>query len=339
MDRNQEVELFSPVDLCLENGRLNSTATGWSRNPLHCCNLQGRWPRKKRWNYWAITTETHLFSVTITDLDYAGLVFVYFADFAARQLTESTKLIPLGRGCNLPEHVNADVQYASRDVQAKMKQTNNGVELFVNLADFEKRPLTAHFTITTPPNHETLNVVVPWNERTFQFTSKQNTLPAQGVVTIDGQETRFDGPQSFACLDFGRGIWPRNCRWNWGSASGNQNGRIIGLNLGGQWTDGTGSTENGVCVNGRLHKISEDLTWQYDKSNFMAPWHITSPDASLNLTFTPFMERVAASNLWLIQSEVHQMFGHYSGHITTTKGETILVENLVGWAEDHIALW
>jgi hypothetical protein len=301
--------------------------------------LNGRWPRKKRWNYWAITTDTHLFSVTITNLDYAGLVFVYYADFAACQLTEVTKIIPLGRGCHLPDSVAADVQFASVDVKAVMQQTSSGVRLALDIANFEGRPLTAWFTITTPPRHETLNVVVPWNERTFQFTSKQNTLPAAGVVTIGEQETRFTGPQSFACLDFGRGIWPRDCRWNWGSASGVQNGRVMGLNLGGQWTDGTGSTENGVCVDGRLSKISADLRWQYDKTNFMHPWRITAPANAVDLTFTPFMERVAASNLWLIRSEVHQMFGRYNGHITTAGGETIPVHNLIGWAEDHIARW
>lgn len=335
----QELELTSPMELCLPDGRLNPAAVGWSRKPLHRCNLHGRWPRKKRWNYWAITTETHLFSVTITDLDYAGLVFVYYADFAARQLTEATKIIPLGRGCHLPDNVAADVQFASAGVTAVMQQVNGGVQLSVEMADFEGRPLSARFSITTPPQHETLNVVVPWNERTFQFTSKQNTLPAAGVVTIGGQETQFAGPQSFACLDFGRGIWPRDCRWNWGSASGEQNGRIIGLNLGGQWTDGTGSTENGVCVDGRLSKISDELTWQYDKTNFMQPWRVTAPLAAVDLTFTPFMERVAASNLWLIRSEVHQMFGRYNGHITTSDGETIPIHDLIGWAEDHVARW
>jgi hypothetical protein len=336
---NQELELTSPVDLCLPDGRINPAAIGWSRKPLHRCNLHGRFPRKKRWNYWAITTETHLFSVTITNLDYAGLAFVYYADFAARQLTEVTKIIPLGRGCHLPEQVAADVHYSGSGMQAAMEQTDGSVRLSVVLADFEGRPLTAQFAITIPPQHETLNVVVPWDERTFQFTSKQNTLPAEGSVTIGGQETRFSRPQSFACLDYGRGIWPRDCRWNWGSASGRQNGRTIGLNLGGQWTDGTGSTENGVCVDGRLSKLSEDLTWQYDKSDFMRPWRIMGTKTGIDLTFTPFMERVAASNLWLIRSEVHQMFGHYNGHFTTADGERITVDNLVGWAEDHIARW
>jgi hypothetical protein len=335
----QEKELTAPANLCLPNGRLNPAAVGWSRRPLHRCNLRGRWPRKKKWNYWAITTESHLFSATISHLDYAGLVFVYYADFTSQQLTEVTRLLPLGWGCPMPDEVNADVVYDSSGFHLAMRQTDSGVTLDVDVADFEGRPLAAHFDITVPRQHETLNVVVPWDERTFQFTSKQNCLPATGVVTIGGQEMRFDGPQSFGCLDFGRGIWPRRCRWNWGSASGWQNGRTIGLNLGGQWTDGTGSTENGICVDGRLHKLSEDLIWHYSRDDFMQPWRITAPSSAVDLTFTPFMERQAASNVWLVRSAVHQMFGRYNGSIVTTDEECIIVGDLVGWAEDHVALW
>jgi hypothetical protein len=336
---NKENELTSPIDLCLPNGRLNPTAVGWSRHPLHRCNLNGRWPRKKRWNYWAMTTENHLFSATISHLDYAGLVFVYFADFATGQFSEVTRLLPLGQGCQLDNVVAADASYTGRGLQVAMRQTKGGVSLTVEVADFEGRPLTAQFTITTPPEHETLNVVVPWNARTFQFTSKQNCLPSEGLVTIGDQRTVFSGTQSFACLDFGRGIWPRHCRWNWGSASGRQNGHLLGLNLGGQWTENTGSTENGICLDGRLHKYSTELTWQYDKHNFMHPWRITDPYGRLDLTFTPFLERVATSNVWLVNSEVHQLFGRYSGHVTTTEGEDLPVRDLVGWAEDHVALW
>lgn len=336
---NIEKELTEPVNLCEDNGRLHPEAVGWSRKPLHTCNLSGRWPRKKRWNYWAVTSETHLFSVTVSNIDYAGLVFVYVADFANDMFNEMTQIVPLGRGCNLPDTVNADVVFARDGLRVDMLQTDNSLDLAVDIANFEGLPLTAKFTITTPPAHESLNMVVPWDDKTFQFTSKQNTLPTVGTVKFGDETIRFSGEQSFACLDYGRGIWPRNCVWNWGSASGRQNGRSLGLNLGGQWTDGTGMTENGICVNGKLTKISEDLHWQYDKSNFMTPWRITAPSGSIDLTFTPFMERVAASNLWLVKSEVHQMFGRYHGTVKTAEGEIIPVENLIGWAEDHIAKW
>ena len=334
-----ETELTGPVDLCLRNGRLNPAAIGWSRAPLHTCNLHGRWPRKKRWNYWAVTTETHLFSVTVSDLDYAGLVFVYLADFAARRLQEVTRIMPLGRGIALPDTVEAAVQFAAGEVRVDMTPTPSGTSLAVGIGDFHGRPLVAQFTITDPPGHESLNVVIPWDEKTYQFTSKQNTLPAHGRVTLGEETILFQGAQSFACLDFGRGVWPRDCVWNWGSASGQQDGRTIGLNLGGQWTKGTGYTENGVCLDGRLTKISEELSWGYDRSDYERPWRITAPSGAVDLTFSPFLERVAASDLGLVKSEVHQMFGRYDGSVITAGGETITVTDLVGWAEDHVALW
>ncbi len=334
-----EKELTTAVDLCLPNGRLNPDAVGWSRKPLHICNLSGRWPRKKRWNYWAITSPSHLFSVTISSLDYAGLVFIYVADFANDLLNEMTQILPLARGCHLPDTVDAAVRFAGKGLRVDMLPVAGGVDLAVQIDDFKGLPLSAQFAISRPPGHESLNVVIPWDEKTFQFTSKQNTLPAQGTVKIGPQRIDFSGEQSFACLDYGRGIWPRHCRWNWGSASAIQNGIPLGLNLGGQWTDGTGYTENGICVDGRLSKISEELRWQYDQSAFMRPWRITAPSGAVDLTFSPIMERVAASNLWLVKSEVHQMFGIYDGTVTTADEQTIPVTGMLGWAEDHVALW
>lgn len=334
-----ERELTLPVDLCRADGRLNPAAAGWSRTPLHTCNLHGRWPRKKRWNYWAVTTPSHLFSVTVSHLDYAGLVFVYLADFAARTLQEVTKIVPLGLGIDLPPLVDAPLRYTGGGFHVEMVPTPSGVSLHVGIADFEGQVLTAVLQISRPAGHESLNVVIPWDEQTFQFTSKQNTLPAQGTVTLGDETIPFDGPQSFACLDFGRGIWPRNCVWNWGSAAGVVDGRTVGLNLGGQWTRGTGYTENGVCLDGRLHKIGEELLWGYDRQDFRAPWHITAPSGVVDLTFTPFLERVAASDLGLVKSEVHQLFGCYAGTIRDAEGRDVIVADLVGWAEEHIAVW
>ncbi|MCA9962317.1 MAG: DUF2804 family protein, partial [Anaerolineales bacterium] len=39
------------------------------------------------------------------------------------------------------------------------------------------------------------------------------------------------------------------------------------------------------------------------------------------------------------RSEVHQMFGYYNGRVTTTEGVVLSVHDLLGWAEDHVALW
>jgi hypothetical protein len=124
-----EKELTKPVDLCLQDSTLNPEAIGWSRFPLHTSNLSGRWPRKKRWNYWAVTTENYLFSATVSNVDYSGLVFVYLADFANDLFEEKTLIVPLGRGCDLPQIVNADVRFDGKGMQVAMLQTENGVDL------------------------------------------------------------------------------------------------------------------------------------------------------------------------------------------------------------------
>src|SRR5690606_32588398 len=72
-----ERELTEPVPLCLPNGSLNREAVGWSRRPLHDTSGIGRGirdrGRNKRWEYWAVLTPTHIVSLTVSSLDFAGV--------------------------------------------------------------------------------------------------------------------------------------------------------------------------------------------------------------------------------------------------------------------------
>ncbi len=337
----QEKELTTPVDLCLPNGRLNPQAVGWSRQPLQNCRLYGHPLRKKRWNYWCITSPTHLFSVTLSDVDYAGLPFVYYLDFATGEFIEKTIITPLGKDIVLGDKVPEDAIYTGKDCQISMRRAAGGVKMLVEIVDFGGKKLQADFQITEPKKHESLNVVVPWNERLFQFTAKINTLPAQGKVVLDGNLIAFDSETSFATLDFGRGVWPYKGFWNWASFSTClPDGRTLGTNFGAGWTDNTGSTENALCIDGRLIKLSEDVIFTYSTQDFKALWKLQTAETNrVNLTFTPFFERIAKTDMAIIRSEVHQMIGHFEGTIIGEDGEVIRVSQAVGWAEDHHARW
>lgn len=336
-----EPELTKPVDLCDSQGNLNPAAVGWSRHPLHHCNLRRHWLRKKRWNYWAVVSPTHLFSVTLSNVDYMGLPFIYLLDFEKKMFAEKTLLRPFGSGCDLPPEVDTDVVYRDPAMPISMLQTSKGVHLQVGCPDFEGKPLNVDLLIHQPQGHETLNVVIPWSPNRFQFTSKQNTLPTEGTIQWGQDKIVFDVERTFACLDFGRGIWLFDCFWNWSSFSTRlTDGRTVGINLGAGWTDGTGMNENGLCIDGRLIKLSEDVAFDYDPSNFMAPWRLhTTVTDRVDLKFSPFYERVAKTNALIISSEVHQMIGRFTGTLKTPQGETIEITEAVGWAEDHHARW
>ncbi|HQJ33512.1 MAG TPA: DUF2804 family protein, partial [Anaerolineaceae bacterium] len=163
----QEKELTQPVDLCLPNGRLNPLAVGWSRQPLQNCRLYGHPLRKKRWNYWCITSPTHLFSVTLSNVDYAGLPFVYFLDFETGEFIEKTIITPFGKDVRLGDRVSDDASYVGKGCQISMRSGIRGMRMQVEIADFGGKKLQAEFKITEPENHESLNVVVPWSEKLF----------------------------------------------------------------------------------------------------------------------------------------------------------------------------
>ena len=151
----------------------------------------------------------------------------------------------------------------------------------------------------------------------------------------EGEEWSFDG--AYGCLDFGRGKWPYRTVWNWGSASGVDGGRTLGLQLGGKWTAGTGMTENAPCVDGRLSKLSEELVWEYDSADWMRPWRIRS--SRVDLTFTPVYDKRSRMQLGVAESEVHQCFGDYTGTVVADGDETIGVDGLFGWAEEARWRW
>ena len=81
------------------------------------------------------------------------------------------------------------------------------------------------------------------------------------------------------------------------------------------------------------------MTIDYSHGNYTARWHFSDNNDRLSLQFVPFKERVVEIKLGLIDSEVHQIIGHYSGHVVCDDGERIEVKDLVGFAEDHKARW
>jgi hypothetical protein len=336
----KEKEILKNLDLCDSAGELQNESVGWSRHPIFNCNLSGHWLRKKKWNYWCISNDECLFSVTISNLDYAGMAFVYFLDIKTKKFIEKTFITPFGSHCLMTQNVHETVSFKNGGMELKFIGEKNSIHIVAQCSDFKGTLMNADFKVDYPEGHETLNVVIPWSKNSFQFTSKHQCLPTTGVLTIGKSVYSFKPETTFACLDFGRGIWPSKIRWNWATASGMVNGRSIGFNLGAKWTDGTGMTENCILVQGKISKISEDIIYEYDLKDIMKPWTLkTAITSRVDLIFVPFYERIAKSNLVVIKSDLHQVIGYFSGVIETDDGEIITIDSMLGCAEDHFAKW
>jgi len=334
-----------PVMLCTPDGRLNREAVGWSRQPLHTCNLT--WDddglRPKRWNYWCITGERFLMHMALSDRGLVAVGSTSFLDFDTQQIRVKVGETPLGRGVDMPDQVRAGLSYQHPDIQLDfIEASDNFTILRVQCDDFDGVPLLAEIVVERPKMQETLNVVIPWSDERFQFTSKQECLPAYGIVMLGDRQITFEHGASYATLDYGRGFWPHEAIWNWGAASGVQSGHLVGLNLGGKWTDDTGMNENGFFVDGVLTKIHEDLIWDYDPEDFMKPWHIYTPFSDqVDVTLVPFFDNRSRTQIPEkgYVRRVNQMFGYYHGSIKAPGGERIPLNSLLGWAEELTATW
>jgi hypothetical protein len=339
-----EREITRPVDLCGADGRLAGAARGWSRVPLHRCNLRGRFGRTKRWDYWGILAGDLAVSSTFSNVDYLGIVDVWWGDLATGRTGGAAATVPFPRGrIALPERPGtAPLRYRGRTITVETVDDDAGTELHATWRERDGAPGRLDARIALPADHESLNVVIPWSDSTFQFTSKHQARPARGELVVGEEVRRFgDETPAWGVLDVGRGRWPYRTNWNWGGGAGRAGagGPVVGLQLGGKWTEGTGATENGVIVDGTLTKIGVDLVWDYRWDEPLEPWRVRAPDGSVDLVLTPRYDKHTRTDVLIMGMEVHQVFGRWSGSVRTDDGRTVTFDDLQGFAEECRARW
>ena len=332
-----ERELTEPTVLLGPDGKLNPAARGWSRRPLVRANLSGHPFRKKRWNFWNFITPAFVFSITIADIDYASFCSLDLADFETKKSWSS---MALGRGGKIamPEEVEKSLAWKGGGTDASLDHFGTGIRVrFTGKLGGQEGH--GEFVIHKPEGHETLNIVVPWSDERFQMNSKHNTLPVEGEVFVGGRSWKMRPEECYAVQDFGRGIWPYRSYWNWGVLNGMVDGQTIGVNMGARWTTGTGANENGICYGGKLHKVMEDLRWDYDPNDWSKPWRIKSEHTDvIDLTLTPFLVRDTSLSLGVVATGGACAFGRYNGMLRF-EGRELPIKDIVGWAEEFKHRW
>jgi hypothetical protein len=340
-----ERELLQPVDLCTPDGsRLNPAARGWSRRPLHRANLDGRFGLNKRWDYWAVLAGDVVVSWTIADIDHLCLADVYWADLVTGEHGGQAIVVGAGEGIALPEIVGAVPLVADHQGLA-LRVADDAVGTTVSASWREPDGRAGHLAlaIAQPAGHESMNVVIPWSDELFNFTSKQQARPATGSLSVGERRWTIGGPagpEAWGVLDVGRGRWPSRITWNWGGGAGRSGDHVIGLQVGARWTAGTGFTENALLVDGRLSKLGHELEWTYDWNEPLAPWRVRDPGGQLDATLTPRFDKHTLSDVSEdLGSEVHQVFGTWAGRLGTDDGTALAFADLAGFAEEARQRW
>ena len=65
----------------------------------------------------------------------------------------------------------------------------------------------------------------------------------------------------------------------------------------------------------------------------MKPWHVTDDESRLDLEFVPLVDRCDLTDVKLVLTDQHQVFGTFSGHVILDDGTKLQVKDLKGFAE------
>ncbi|MCC6156674.1 MAG: DUF2804 domain-containing protein [Deltaproteobacteria bacterium] len=339
-------EITAPGPLLGPDGRLREA--GYARralldyNPDHLRVLPGRALtrlRLKEWDYYGVTTDDFFFSAAVSHAGYAGVIFAYLIDFREGVQYEDTLVTPLGAGCALPRTARAgDVVFSRGGVKMEFAREPNRRTLRVGWPSFAKgRGLAAEWSIDCADDDDSIVMATPIAPRHFYYNEKIPAMPARGYAVLGGR--RYASDAGLATLDWGRGAWPYRTYWNWASASGRLgDGRRFGLNLGEGFGDLSKATENCFFLDGRMTKLAS-VPFDYTSGDFMKPWRFRDDAGRFELTMTPIFDRVTITNLVILSSGVHQVFGRYEGFVVTDAGERVAIRDVIGWAEEHHARW
>lgn len=338
-------EIIREIPLLDENGNL--TEAGYAKKLLPAYSrkaIKASPLRIKEWDYYLVSNGRFAMALTVADNGYMGLDSISLLDFENNiNITQSPmSFMTLGR-VGLPESSKrGDTEHSGKGYGLSFKNDGNG-----------KRVLTAHMDAFGAEGafvgsvelydepEESMVICTPFDKPAhFYFNQKINCLRAHGEMKYGGKTYTFDPSDSFAVLDWGRGVWTYHNTWYWGSASYHVNGVPFGWNIGYGFGDTSAASENMLFYNGKAHKLSQvKFNIPNGEKDFLSPWTFTSDDGRFEMDFVPQMDRASCTDVKLIKSDQHQVFGKFTGKAVLDDGTVINVKDFPGFAEKVENKW
>lgn len=303
--------------------------------------------RIKEWDYYYIGNEDYGIALTIADNSYMGLDSITFLDFKTPwEHTASPMTFFTGGKLGFPSSsAVGDISHKGKHHSLSFEKDENCRKLTFHMDKFyQGKSICGKIELNEPPC-DSMAIATPFAGRPkhFYYNQKINCMSASGSFNFDGREYTFDPSDSFGVLDWGRGVWTYKNTWYWGSASGLIDGVAFGFNIGYGFGDTSAASENMVFYNHKAHKLDQvefHIEQTSDgKDDYMSPWKFTSNDGRFEMDFQPIIDRHADTNVLIIRSNQHQVFGRFSGQVVLDDGREIKVENLLGFAEKVFNKW
>ena len=314
-------------------------------------DLRSPMGRKKSWlakkmgfnqfHFVGVVSPRFVLGCAIVDLKWVCNSFVYVYDLESQTLFERSFLQPLGRNSEIvttPDN-GKDYFYSGKNrVEINSVLSDGTRHLLVELEGGERIDVT----LTQPEDYEPLVVCTRTGAKGWTYTQKSTALKAEGEIHLAGKSFQLDSTTDLGNSDWSCGYLRRETNWNWGCLSGfSTAGQRVGINVA-CGVNETSITENCFWVDGKIYKL-EGVTFDYDRSNLMNPWRLSTSNGALDLSFSAQGLRQEKINALLLASDFKQPFGFFDGQFNLEAyGETagpVKIEKQIGYVEEHYAKW
>ena len=339
--------ITTPGPLHDENGRL--VEVGWATELIKMYDRSriavGRL-RLKEWDYYAIVNDRFALALTVDHNGYMTMDSISFLNFEERtQVTASKISLPCIAKRDLPpSSEKGDIRVHGKGYELIFENDGKSRLLHGYMDNFSGSEKISFGLLLTEAPRESMVIVTPYTDHpeAFYYNQKINCMRVFGKIEYQGNQYSCSPDDTFAVLDWGRGVWTYDNTWYWGSASGLHEGVPFGFNIGYGFGDTSAASENVLFYNGEIHKLSEvrfNIPMKDGKEDYMSPWTFTSDDGRFEMNFEPVMDRAAKIDLKLIASDQHQVFGKFSGTAVLDDGRKLEIRNLMGFAEKVRNKW
>lgn len=337
-------EITAPDELLGPDGSL--LHRGWSRRPLLRYRrdaVRAAAFKIKEWDYYLVGDGRHGLACTVADNGYLGFVSATWFDFeAGREVSKAVMVpMPLGRFGMPGSAATGDVAFHHRDLTLEFHRAPGRRVLTVESPDFANGvPLKACITLTPNETDDSMTIATPFERapKAFYYNQKINNQPAAGTVVFGEAVHLYGAETAMGVLDWGRGVWTYDNTWYWGSASGRLDGKPFGFNIGYGFGDTSAATENALFFDGRVHKL-DAVEFHIPEESYLTPWRFSSSDHRFEMDFVPILDRASCTDVLVIKSDQHQVFGRFTGTAVLDDGTRLVVKDFFGFAEKVVNRW
>lgn len=323
-----------------EAGYSTSLIRDYNRDDIKAGKL-----RIKEWDYYYIGNDKFGIALTIDDNSYMKLGSVSVLEFDTKYWVTKSAMgfMSLGKTNLPPSSKVGSVSQNYKKLKLEFINDGNTRHLLAYMKKFDgNQDFSCDIRLYDEPA-DSMVIATPFDKpKYFYYNQKINCMKVAGTAKVGDKEYNFDKNESYAVLDWGRGVWTYKNTWYWSSLSCSVDGQKVGFNLGYGFGNTSAASENMIFYNGKAYKVDQVEfnipVNEKGKDDYLASWTIKSNDGKVDLEFFPILDRHDDTNLLILKSLQHQVFGHFRGRLLADD-KVIELNDKVGFAEKVTNYW